>query len=60
MHNKNQLIENTEKLELEIDFVIRFLTMPKDIKNQFFTYDANMSLDAAHMLYENLKKLHLC
>ncbi|WP_241210439.1 hypothetical protein [Brachyspira hampsonii] len=56
MHNKNQLIENTEKLEFEIDYARRFLTMPKEIKNQFFTYDENMSLDASHMLYENLKK----
>ncbi|MCZ9874297.1 hypothetical protein OFP67_14050 [Brachyspira hyodysenteriae] len=57
MHNKNQLIENTEKLDFEIDYVRRFLTMPKEIKNQFFTYDENMSLDASHMLYENLKKI---
>ncbi|MCZ9847552.1 hypothetical protein OFP75_03540 [Brachyspira hyodysenteriae] len=57
MHNKNQLIENTEKLDFEIDYVRRFLTMPKEIKNQFFTYDENMSLDASHMLYENLKDI---
>lgn len=57
MHNKNQLIENTEKLDFEIDYVRRFLTMPKEIKNQFFTYDENMSLDASHMLYENLRKI---
>ncbi|WP_297204340.1 Crp/Fnr family transcriptional regulator [uncultured Brachyspira sp.] len=57
MHNKNQLIENTEKLELEIDYVRRFLTMPKSIKNQFFTYDTNMSLDASHMLYDSLRKM---
>lgn len=57
MSNKNQLLENNEELEFEIDYVRRFLTMPKDIKNQFFTYDINMSLDASHMLYENLKKI---
>ena len=57
MHNKNQLIENYEKLEFEIDYVRRFLTMPKNIKSQFFTYDTNMSLDASHMLYESLKKM---
>ncbi|WP_028330454.1 hypothetical protein [Brachyspira alvinipulli] len=57
MHNKNQLIENYEKLEFEIDYVRRFLTMPKNIKAQFFTYDTNMSLDASHMLYESLKKM---
>ncbi|WP_300369996.1 Crp/Fnr family transcriptional regulator [Brachyspira sp.] len=57
MHNKNHLLENDEKLEFEIDYVRRFLTMPKNIKNQFFTYDTNMSLDASHMLYENLKKI---
>lgn len=57
MHNKNQFIENNEKLEFEIDYVRRFLTMPKNIKTQFFTYDINMSLDASHMLYENLKTI---
>ncbi len=58
MHNKNQLIENNdEKLEFEIDYVRRFLTMPKNIKNDFFTYDINMSLDACHMLYRNLNKI---
>ena len=57
MHNKNQFIENNEKLEFEIDYVRRFLTMPKNIKIQFFTYDINMSLDASHMLYENLKTI---
>ena len=57
MHNKNQLIENDEKLEFEIDYVRRFLTMPKNIKNDFFTYDINMSLDACHMLYRNLNKI---
>ena len=59
MHNKNQFNEeeNTEKLEFEIDYVRRFLTMPKNIKTQFFSYDANMSLDASHMLYETLKKI---
>ncbi|MDO6994876.1 Crp/Fnr family transcriptional regulator [Brachyspira innocens] len=59
MHNKNQFNEeeNTEKLEFEIDYVRRFLTMPKNIKTQFFSYDTNMSLDASHMLYETLKKI---
>ena len=55
MHNKNQILENDETLEFEIDYVRRFLTMPREIKNGFFTYDANMSLDASYMLYENLK-----
>ncbi|PPS21751.1 cyclic nucleotide-binding protein [Brachyspira murdochii] len=59
MHNKNQFDEeeNTEKLEFEIDYVRRFLTMPRNIKTQFFSYDTNMSLDASHMLYETLKKI---
>ena len=59
MHNKNQFDEeeNIEKLEFEIDYVRRFLTMPKNIKAQFFSYDTNMSLDASHMLYETLKKI---
>ena len=59
MHNKNQFDEeeNIEKLEFEIDYVRRFLTMPKNIKTQFFSYDTNMSLDASHMLYETLKKI---
>ncbi|WP_295161884.1 Crp/Fnr family transcriptional regulator [uncultured Brachyspira sp.] len=57
MHNKNHITENMEKLEFEIDYVKRFLTMPKEIKNQFFTYDENMSLDASYMLYENLQNI---
>ena len=58
MHNKNLSEENSEdKLNVEIDYIRRFLTMPKNIKDGFFTYDTNMSLSAANMLYDNLTNI---
>lgn len=53
MHNKNEE-HSDNKLNVEMDYIRRFLTMPKDIKDKFFTYDTNMSLSAANMLYDNL------
>ena len=46
--------ENDNKLNVEMEYIRRFLTMPKNIKDSFFTYDTNMSLSAANMLYNNL------
>ncbi len=55
MHNKSLSEEDSEnKLNVEMDYIRRFLTMPKNIKDGFFTYDTNMSLSAANMLYDNL------
>ena len=36
--------ENDNKLNVEMEYIRRFLTMPKNIKDSFFTYDTNMSL----------------
>ena len=58
MHNKNLSEEDNEnKLNVEIDFIRRFLTMPKNLKDGFFTYDTNMSLSAANMMYDNLTNI---
>lgn len=54
-YNKDSLKEeNDNKLNVEMEYIRRFLTMPKNIKDSFFTYDTNMSLSAANMLYNNL------
>ena len=58
MHNKSQALEEDEEyLKFEIDYAKRFITMPKNIKNQFFTYDTDMSLNASYMLYKKLNKI---
>ena len=58
MHNKNLSEEDNEnKLNVQMDFVRRFLTMPKNLKDGFFTYDTNMSLSAANMMYDNLTNI---
>ena len=46
--------ESDNKLNVEMEYIRKFLTMPKNIKDAFFTYDTNMSLSAANMLYDNL------
>ena len=58
MHNKNLSEEDNEnRLNVEMDFIKRFLTMPKNLKDGFFTYDTNMSLAAANMMYDNLTNI---
>ena len=45
-NNKNKIVEENEKLEFEIEYIKRFLTMPKEIKAPFFSYDVNLTLSA--------------
>lgn len=56
-NNKNKIVEENEKLEFEIEYIKRFLTMPKEIKAPFFSYDVNMTLSATAILYQTLKDI---
>ena len=56
-NNKNKIVEENEKLEFEIEYIKRFLTMPKEIKAPFFSYDVNLTLSATAILYQTLKDI---
>lgn len=47
-----EIKQKRKKTEMKVDYVRRLLTMPKDIKKTFFTYDISISLDLTYMIYE--------